>query len=51
MNAAVEVLIGAALLAGPLYKLYWLVNTRAHPRVQQTPPDVSAFDRGQEDTP
>jgi hypothetical protein len=42
----VTILIVAVLLAGPLYKLYWLVTTRSHPRTQRTPPDLSAFQRG-----
>ncbi len=40
------VLIAAILLAGPLYKLYWLITTRSHPRTQETAPDLSAFQRG-----
>jgi len=40
------VLIAAILLAGPLYKLYWLMTTRSHPRTQETAPDLSAFQRG-----
>jgi hypothetical protein len=46
-----EVLIGAVLLAGPVYKLYWVVTRRSHPRRQQTPPDLSAFDRSPGDKP
>ncbi len=42
----VTFLIAAILLAGPLYKLYWLITTRSHPRTQRTPPDLSAFQRG-----
>jgi hypothetical protein len=42
----VTILIAAVLLAGPLYKLYWLITTRSHPRTQKTPPDLSAFQRG-----
>lgn len=40
------VLIAAILLAGPLYKLCWLITTRSHPRTQETAPDLSAFQRG-----
>ena len=40
------VLIAAIFLAGPLYKLYWLITTRSHPRTQETAPDLSAFQRG-----
>jgi hypothetical protein len=40
------VLIAAILLGGPLYKLYWLITTRSHPRTQETAPDLSAFQRG-----
>jgi hypothetical protein len=42
----VTILIAAVLLAGPLYKLYWLITTRSHPRTQKIPPDLSAFQRG-----
>jgi hypothetical protein len=49
VSAGVEVLIGAVLLAGPAYKLFWAVTKRSHPRVQRTPPDLSAFDRSPED--
>jgi hypothetical protein len=42
----VTILIAAVLLAFPLYKLYWLITTRSHPRTQKTPPDLSAFQRG-----
>ncbi len=42
------VLIAAILLAGPLYKLYWLITTRPHPRTQESAPDLSAFQRGTE---
>jgi hypothetical protein len=49
--SAAEVLIGAVLLAGPAYKLYWTVTKRSHPRVQRTPPDLSAFDRSPKDAP
>lgn len=48
----VTILIAAVLLAGPLFKLYWLITTRSHPRTQKAPPDLSAFQRstGNEDT-
>jgi hypothetical protein len=39
------ILIGAVLLAGPLYSAYWLYTTRSHPRTQKAPPDLSAFER------
>jgi hypothetical protein len=42
----VTILIAATLLAGPLYKLYWMIMTRSHPRTQKTPPDLPAFQRG-----
>jgi len=41
----VYILIGAVLLAGPLYRAYWLYTTRSHPRTQKVPPDMSAFER------
>ena len=44
--ALVTVLVAAVLLAGPLYKLYWLLTTRSHPRTQKVAPDLSAFRRG-----
>jgi hypothetical protein len=44
--ALVTVLVAAVLLAGPLYKLYWLLTTRSHSRTQKTAPDLSAFRRG-----
>ena len=42
----VTILIAAVFLAVPLYKLYWLITTRSHPRTQKTQPDLSAFQRG-----
>jgi hypothetical protein len=51
VSTIAEVLIGAVLLAGPVYKLYWLVTTRSHSRTQRTPPDLSAFDRSPKDAP
>jgi hypothetical protein len=33
----VTILIVAALLAGPLYKLYWMIMTRSHPRTPEDP--------------
>ncbi len=44
--ALVTVLIAAIFVAGPLYKLYWLITTRSHPRSQKIAPDLSAFQRG-----
>jgi hypothetical protein len=41
----VYILIGAVLLAGPLYRAYWLYMTRSHPRTQKAAPDLSAFER------
>jgi hypothetical protein len=39
------VVVGAVLLAGPAYKIYWAMTTRSHPRTQENPPDLSAFQR------
>ena len=50
MNPILTVLIMALLLAGPLYKLYWLITTRSHARVQDNQPDLSAFERRPENT-